>query len=223
MGKHLSATVFIFIFFCCASAFAQSNAGVFNFEAEGNAAINQNDIAAARDGAVQSALQRAILEAISVLLPLSVKDEKFLPVKNEIIEKQDKYINNYKITTENKQTETYFVTVNVAVELSSLKNDLAKRGFLSISDEEKNDIVVLLNVNGIKGYSDFLYLKEFLKKRTKIVKSIYPRSFKWQQAHLEIRISGSVRDLADELAGTGRYLLEDEQVNNGQITISLLQ
>lgn len=219
----MPALVLAFVFLCGVSVFAQSNANVLNLEVEGNAAINQNDVAGARDGAIQDALQKAILEAVSSLLPLSGENEKYLPVKKEIIEQQDRYINNYKITAESKQTETYFVTVGVAVALSDLKNELAKMGFLQISGEDKTNIIVFLDVKGLKKYSDLSYLKTFLKKRAKIVKNIIPRSFKWQQAHLELEISGTAQDLADELAKAGRYVLDTEQINKNQIVLSLLQ
>ena len=223
MRRYLPALVLAFIFIYCVPVFAQDNADVLNLEAEGNAAINQNDVASARDGAIQDALQRAILEAASDLLSLPVKDEEFLPVKNEIIEQQDRYVNNYKITAESNRTETYWVTVNVAVGLLDLKSDLAKMGFLRISKQDKTNIIISLNVKGLKKYSDFSYLKEFLKKRIKMVKNIYPRSFEWQQAHLELEILGTAQALAEELAQTGQYLLETEQINKNQITLSILQ
>jgi hypothetical protein len=219
MRRYLPVLVLAFIFLYFVPVFAQGNAGILNLEVEGNAAINQNDIAGARDSAIQDALQRAILEAASNLLSLPVKDEKFLPVKNEIIERQDRYVNNYKITAESTRTETYGVTVSVAVELLDLKNDLAKMGFLQISEQDKTNIIISLNVKGLKKYSDFSYLKEFLKKR---VKNIYPRSFEWQQVHLELEILGTAQALADELAKTGQYLLDTEQINKNQIALSLL-
>jgi len=223
MRKYLPALVLGFIFLYCVPVFAQGDAGVLNLEVEGNAAINQNDIAGARDEAIQDALQRAILEAVSALLPFPVKGEKFLPVKSEIIEQQDRYINNYKIITESKRTETYSVTVNVTVALSDLKGDLAKMGFLQISEQDKINRIVSLNVKGLKKYSDFSYLKEFLKKRAKIVKNIYPRSFQWQQVYLELEISETAQALADALAKAGRYILDTEQTNKNKIAISLLQ
>jgi hypothetical protein len=41
--------------------------------------------------------------------------------------------------------------------------------------------------------------------------------------NLEIEISGTAQTLADELAKAGRYILDTEQINKNQITISLLQ
>ncbi len=222
MRRYQPAAVLFLIFLWCVPVFAQGNAGVLNLEVEGNAAINSNDFAGARDGAIEDALQRAIREAASVLLALPVADKKFLPFKNEIIEQRDRYINNYKITAENNRGDTYSVTIKVAVALPDLKNDLAKMGFHQISGAVKNNVIISLEVRGLKKYSDFLSLKEFLKKRAKIVKNINARSFEWQQARLELEISGTSQALAAELAKTGRYILDAELIKKNQITISLL-
>jgi hypothetical protein len=223
MMRYLTAVALVFIFLNCGSAFGEGNAGVLNLEVEGNAAISQNDIAGARDGAIQDALQRAILEAASGLLSISAKDEKFLPLKNEIIEQQDRYINNYKITSEAREPEIYSVTVNVAVALSDLKKDLAKMGFIQISGEYKANIILSLDVKGLKKYSDFSHLKEALKAQAGIVKNIDSQSFEWQQAHLGLEISGTAQELADKLADSGQYVLDTRQISKNQIGISFLQ
>jgi hypothetical protein len=224
MRRHQFAAVLFFILLWCVPVFAQGNAGVLNLEVEGNAPINSNDFAGTRDGAIRDALQRAIQEAASVLLSLPVTDKRFLPLKNEIIEQQDRYINNYKIMAERKQEDTYFVTLKVVVALPDLKNDLAKMGFRQISGEAKNNVIISLEIRGLKKYSDFLSLKEFLKKRAKIVKNINARSFEWQQARLELEISGTSQALAQELAKTSRYILLDtELIKINKIVVSLLQ
>ncbi len=220
--RNRAVIVFILVVLWCSPVFAQGNAGVLNLEVEGNASVNQNDVAGAREAAIRDALQRAIQDTVSTLLLLPVKDKKFLPVKKGIIDQQDRYVNNYKITAESKRDDTYFVTVNVAVALTDLKNDLAKMGFHQISGESKANIIISLEVKGVKKYSDFSYLKEFLKKRAKIVKNINSRSFEWQQAHLGLEISGTAQALAVELSRTGRYVLDTELIKKNQITISLL-
>ena len=80
-----------------------------------------------------------------------------------------------------------------------------------------------IDVKGLKKYSDFLRLKEFLQSRTKIVKSIYPCLFEWQQAHFEIEIIGDAQYLVDELTQTGRYALDSRKTGKNQIEITCLQ
>lgn len=214
--------VFMFVFWWSVWAFAQDDAGVLSLEVKGNTAINQSDIAGSRDRAIRDALQKAIQEAASALLSIPVNDKKFLPVKKALVGEQHKLINNYKITAEGQNDGNYVVLVNVAVGLSDLKNHLAKLNFQQISSEEKNNIIIFLEVKGLKKYSDLLFLNEFLKKQTKIVKNIRSRSFQWRQVRLELEISDTVQALAVELAKTGRYLLNAELIKKDQIVISLL-
>jgi len=224
MGKYSLALVFAYVFLCCVPTYAQDTPRVFNITVEGNADVIKNDAATARDGAIQDALQKAVLEAASVLLLLPVRDEKFLPIKrSEIIDQTDKYINNYKITAENNKTESYAITAKVAIGLLELKNDLAKMGFLKISRQDRANAIISLDVKGIRKYSDFSYLKEFLRKRTKVVKNFYPHAFAAQQAHLEVEIFGLAQELAEELAKTGLYVLDTKRIDKNQLEINIIQ
>jgi hypothetical protein len=212
----------LYLFSCGAALLLpRVKADVLSLEVKGYTAVNHNDIAGARDGAIRKALQRAIEDAASALLSLPVNDKKFLSVKNALIERQDRYINNYKITAEGGQEGTYFVVVNVSVAVSDLKNDLAKMAYRQIAGQGKNNIIISLEIKGLKSYSDFLFLKEFLKGQSKIVKNICSRSFEWQQARLELEISGTAQSLALELAKTGRYL-NTGLIKKNQIVVTCL-
>jgi len=222
MGRCQPAWVFAFIFSWCISAFAQGGAGVLPLEVKGSAAINQGDIAGARDRAIRGALQRAIQEAASALISIPVNDKKFLAIKKALLDRQNGFIKNYKITAEGQQDKNYLVDVNVSVAFQDLKNFLAEMGYYKAFNDEETDITVFLEAKGLKKYSDFLYLKEFLKKQAKMVKNIRSQSFKWQQACLELEISGSGQALAVELGKTGRYLVDNEQTRKNQIVVNLL-
>ncbi len=223
MGRCQPAWVFAFIFSWCISAFAQGGAGVLPLEVKGSAAINQSDIAGARDRAIRGALQRAIQEAASALISIPVNDKKFLAIKKALLDRQNGFIKNYKITAEGQQDENYLVDVNVSVAFQDLKNFLAQIGYYKTFNDEEADKTVFLEAKGLKKYSDFLYLKEFLKKQAKMVKNIRSQSFKWQQACLELEISGTTQALAVELGKTGRYLVDTEQTRKNQIVVNLLQ
>ena len=112
-----------------------------------------------------------------------------------------------------------YTSINLA--LSVLNSDLHRMGFIRATKADKTDII-LLDVRGVRKYSDFLYLKEFLKNQVGIVKNINQRSFAWQQVHLELEISGTAQAFADELARTGRYILNTREINKNQIQITFL-
>jgi hypothetical protein len=120
---------------------------------------------------------------------------------------------------------SYIVSVNASVILADLKNYLIQKVFFqSPLTEEKKYLTVFLDIRGLKKYADYLLLKEFLTSRTKIVNSIYPRRFAWQQAHFEVKILGSAQHLADELIKKGGYLLLDiNQVDKNHTEINCMQ
>jgi hypothetical protein len=223
MRKCLFISFFVLTLFLSVCVYAQDYSAILSLDVEGSADISQNDVARAREEAIQDAIEKAILEVTAKLMSIPVSDDRFQPVKSIIIDEPDKYVNNYKIVAEMKKPASYEVTVHVVVDLVSLKNDLNKMGFLQVVQTEKTSPIVLLDVKGLKKYSDFLRLKDFLQSRTKIVKNIYSCCFEWQQAHFEIEIIGDAQSLADELTQTGRYALDYGKTGKNQIEMTCLQ
>jgi hypothetical protein len=223
MRKYLLLSIIILITIISIPVYAQNDEGVLSLYVEGSAKIKQNDVAGAREEAIQNALEKAILEAVSKLLAVPIKDEKFQQAKSIIINEQDKYVQYYKIAEEKKQSQNFIVNVNVMIALSSLKNDLHKMGYLQTSPTGKNNIRVSLSVSGLKKYSDFLNLKEFLQNRTKLVKNIYPGSFKWSEAHFEIEIFGDAQSFAEELVKNVACMPNIKQTDNNRIEMICLK
>ncbi len=223
MRKYLLLSILVLITFISIPVYAQNDEGVLSLYVEGSAKIKQNDVARAREEAIQGALEKAILEAVSKLLAVPNKDEKFQQVKGIIINEQDKYVQYYKITEEKRQSQNFIVNVNVMIALSSLKNDLHKMGYLQTSPAGKNNIRVSLSVIGLKKYSDFLHIKEFLQNRPKLVKNIYPCSFKWSEAHFEIEIFEDAQSFADELVKNVACTLDIKRTDNNRIEIICLK
>jgi hypothetical protein len=223
MRKCLFISFFVLTLFLSSCVYAQADSAILSLDVQGNADIKQNDLARAREEAIQDAIEKAILGATAKLMSIPVDDDRFQPVKSIIIDEPDKYINNYKIVAEMKKPASYEVNVHVVVNLVNLKNDLDKMGFLQGVQTEKTSPIFLLDVKGLKKYSDFLRLKEFLQSRTKIVKNIYLCRFEWQQARFEIEIIGDAQSLADELTHTGRYALDSRKTDKNQIEITCLQ
>ncbi len=223
MKKYLMISFFVLTLFLSMCVYAQNDSAVLSLDVEGISAINRNDVARAREAAIQGAIEKAILKATAMLMSMPVNDSRFQPAKSIIIDEPHKYVNNYKIVAEINKLSSYEVKVHIVVDLVSLKNDLNKMGFLLVVNPEKTSPIVFLDVKGLKKYSDFLRLKEFLQSRTKIVKNIYPCRFEWQQAHFEIEVIGYAQSLADELSQTGRYVLDSGKTGKNQIEMTCLQ
>jgi Flagellar assembly protein T, N-terminal domain len=219
----LFLTIIVFINFCPIYVYPQDEKGLLSLNVQGSAQIKQNDVATAREGAIQNALEKAILEAAVKLLSVPVQDENFQLVKGVLLNEPDKYVYYYKITEENRQPQKFIVTADVVVAFSVLKNDLGKMGFLNVNQAEKNNAKVFLSVNGLKKYSDYVRIKEFIQSRIKLVKSIYPGHFEWQHAYFEIELYGNAQSLANELEGNGGCIMEMKQTEHDKIEMTCWQ
>jgi hypothetical protein len=217
MKKYLLLSILVFITFYPICVYAQNEKGLLSLNVQGTAQIKRNDVASAREEAIQDALEKAILEAASKILSIPAKDENFQLVKNVLLNEPDKYVHYYKITEENREPQTFIVNVNVVVSFLVLKNDLNKMGFLNAPQIEKNNVKVFLNVNNLKKYSEYVRIKEFLQSRTKLVKNIYPSRFEWQHAYFEIKIYGNAQSLANELEENGDCILEIKQTEHDKV------
>ena len=223
MIKYLFLAILILITFISLPVYAQNGEDVLSLYVEGGAKIKQNDVARAREEAIQDALEKAILKAVSKLLAVPTKDEKFQQAKNIIISEQDKYVQYYKIAEEKRQVQNFIVNVNVVLALSSLKNDLHKMGFLQTMESGKNNIRVSLSIMGLKNYSDYMNLKDFLQNRTKLVKNLYPCNFQWSEVHCEIEISGDAQSFTDELVKNVACMPDIKQTGNNKIEMICLE
>lgn len=173
--------------------------GTAIFQVEGSAKIKRDDLAKARDEAIQNALEKAIIEAALTLQEMSVNQEDFKLVKNIIIREPHKYVLYYTITEEDRQPENFQIRANVVVGILALKNDLNKMGFLSRNITGQNELKILLTVQGIAKYTDYLKIRDFLLSRTKIIRYIYPARFTWQEVQFELEVLDDAQLLADEL------------------------
>jgi len=210
MEKIFILSIFLFIIFCPISVYAErTESGTLSLQVQGVAKIERGNVAMAREAAIQNALKEAILETASQLSGIPNKDEDFQLIKNIIVREPDKYVFYYTVTEESRRPRNHFmVKTNVVVALLALKNDLHKMGFIHNNIKDKSDIRVFLIVKGLKNYSEYVRIKDFLQSRTKLVKNIYPSCFEWQEAHFEIDIAGSERALADELKKDAGYTLK---------------
>lgn len=173
----------------------------------GQAPAVKNDVALAREEAVKNALEKAIMQATAKIILNKFEDEKFQAMKSIMVGKVDRYIKNYRIISENEQHDEYTVNMHVVVALAPFKDDLLQMGVLQDQGEEKS-LSVSLSLQGMKKYSDFDRLKVFLQHRPKIVKSVFPCRFEWQQTYCDLVLVGEGQSLVAELEKSGRYSVE---------------
>ncbi len=109
--------------------FAQAPAQSQTVTAEGMAAVQGNP-AIARDHAVQDALRKAVEQAVGTMVASETLVENFQVVRDNIYNKSQGYVKDYKIVKEKPGTDLYAVTITATVSTENLKNDLGALGLL---------------------------------------------------------------------------------------------
>jgi hypothetical protein len=106
--------------------FAQAQTTV---TAEGMASVQGNP-AIARDNAVQDALRKAVEQAVGTMVSSETLVENFQVVRDNIYNKSQGYVKEYKIVKESPGKDLYAVTISATVSTENLKNDLGALGLL---------------------------------------------------------------------------------------------
>ncbi|MBI4400749.1 MAG: flagellar assembly protein T N-terminal domain-containing protein [Nitrospirae bacterium] len=97
--------------------------------AEGMAGI-KGDQSIARDNAIQDALRKAVEQAVGTMVASETLVENFQVVRDNILNKSQGYVKEYKIVKESPQKDLYMVTISATVGIGDLKNDLGALGLL---------------------------------------------------------------------------------------------
>jgi hypothetical protein len=108
------------------SGFAQTTQTV---TAEGMAGV-QGDPAMARDHAIQDALRKAVEQAVGTMVASETLVENFQVVRDNIYNKSQGYVKEYKVVKETPGKDLYAVTIMATVSTENLKNDLGALGLL---------------------------------------------------------------------------------------------
>lgn len=91
---------------------------------KGMASVFANDVALARDQAVDDALRNAVEQTLGTFIQSSTLVQNNMVVEDNILSWSNGYVKTYRIVSENQtDPSTYEVTIEATVELANLKND----------------------------------------------------------------------------------------------------
>lgn len=99
-------------------------------DADGAGVVINNDLALARDNAINDSLRKAVEQAVGTVISSETVVENFEVINDSIYAKSQGYIQNYKILKENVSDSLYRVTIRATVSMGSIKDDLRALGFL---------------------------------------------------------------------------------------------
>ncbi len=103
---------------------AGSESEAYEVTATGLGSIMGNDIAHARDDAIEDALRKGIEDALGLIVKAETLVENFQLIEDNIYSKTQGYIQKYNIVSEGKRGEQlYEVTVKAVVKMAELKDD----------------------------------------------------------------------------------------------------
>ena len=121
-------------------------------KAKGQAAIYGDDVANARDKAVDDALRKAVEQAVGTLISSDTVTENFQLISDKIISQAKGYIRRYKVLSEEKEDGVYSVTVEAEVAKGNLSSDL--NGILQVlKSRNMPRVLVMISEQNIGGES----------------------------------------------------------------------
>jgi len=173
-----------------------------NVEAEGSAAVQNNNFAQAREQAISLALRGALEKVLSSAVPPQVLATRKSVITDKIYPVTERYVLNYRILREMEQEGAYAVRIAATVDSGSLKGDLRSLGVLGGQGQERTGpgYSISLIVRGtIASHHDFLAFREMLTGMPPI-RSVVPRLLSQDRFEMGLESAENPQIVARELS-----------------------
>jgi len=173
-----------------------------NVEAEGSAAVQNNNFAQAREQAISLALRGALEKVLSSAVPPQVLATRKSVITDKIYPVTERYVLNYRILRETEQEGAYAVRIAATVDSGSLKGDLRSLGVLGGQGQERTGpgYSISLIVRGtIASHHDFLAFREMLTGMPPI-RSVVPRFLSQDRFEMGLESAENPQIVARELS-----------------------
>ena len=173
-----------------------------NVEAEGSAAVRNNNFAQAREQAISLALRGALEKVLSSAVPPQVLATRKSVITDKIYPVTERYVLNYRILRETEQEGAYAVRIAATVDSGSLKGDLRTLGVLGGQGQERTGpgYSISLIVRGtIASHHDFLAFREMLTGMPPI-RSVVPRFLSQDRFEMGLESAENPQIVARELS-----------------------
>jgi len=221
--------IIVLVFAACtflstAEGFSQDDGNIWTVETDGTGLITNNDLAGARNNAINDALRSAVERAVASLIPLRMLDKKrSQAIRDGIYAKSDQYIHDYKISSERQIQELYAVNVRSTVFIGSIRDDLQALGLLQMEKDRVMSTEIAVTVKGLTSCADYSRAKELLKTKVKGVRNVYQRQIAWGAARLALDFQGPVQSFPDELIKTGHFSLITGLIGKNYFEVTFLK
>jgi len=191
--------VFSFVLLCPVAAAGMETVSV---EAEGSAAIHNNNLAQAREQAISLALRGALEKVLSSAVSPQILAARKSVVNDKVYPVTERYILSYRIVREAEQDGAYAVRIAATVDAGSLKGDLRSLGVLGGQGEERTGpgYSITLIVRGtLASHHDFVAFREMLAGMPPI-RGAVPRFLSQDRFEMSLESAEDPQGLARELS-----------------------
>ncbi len=171
-------------------------------ESEGLAAIQNNNLAQAREQAISLALRGALEKVLSSAVSPQVLAARKSVISEKVYPMTERYILGYRILREAEQEGAYAVRIAATVDSGSLKGDLRSLGLLGGQGESKTGpglSISLIVLGAFASHHDFVAFREMLAGMPSI-RSIVPRYLSQDRFEMGLESVESPQAVARELS-----------------------
>jgi hypothetical protein len=117
-------------------------------EVIGTGIIRRDDVAKARDEAIEHGLWHAVQEGVGLLIPPASVVSRFQLLNDQVYSRTDEFIHDYKVLTESKSGRYYRVVVRTTLFMDTLRDKLQNIGIL-VTNSEMPSILFLLSEKNV--------------------------------------------------------------------------
>jgi hypothetical protein len=185
---------------------AEERGAVQVVETEGFAVVIGQNRAQARSEAVRMALQNAV-ETVTTrwLLPLQYSSPDRVP-REQLLDRAELYILDFRILSESVTSELYSVTVRVTVSGQGIRRDLQRLGLAEPGGPDEAAVTrIVLRVLGIRDYGDYLRCQSVLERQIPGLRHVTLREASWGVVRFDIDAEGSAESLGVRLRETTAF------------------
>lgn len=155
-GKCSIAAVCFCLFLCCAAG-AQEKTAVDGFTGRGIAKITGGDIPGARQSALEDAQLKAVIDAVNSLLPADLFAAHSSRIIASFAAQPDRYLQSFRVTGENALPDQYQVTVQAAVQLDGVRQELSGMGLLKHGENKAVSLLVMAVEKGLDAQEELYW------------------------------------------------------------------
>lgn len=191
--------VFFLVLLCPAAAAGMETESV---EAEGSAAIHNNNLAQAREQAISLALRGALEKVLSSAVSPQILAAGKSVITDKVYPVTERYILSYRIVREAEQDGAYAVRIAATVDAGSLKGDLRSLGVLGGQGEERTGpgtSITLIVRGNLPSHHDFLAFREMLTGMP-LIRSVVTRFLSQDRFEMGLESAENPQGLARELS-----------------------